>query len=496
MNKRCLFSFAVSVVLTGAPLLVDAAQVAPNPNPFGSTIDIISDPSASNNQNPYLNLGTINIDSASTLTNTGTLTNAGTLAEPGILNNAGTLNNVSGGTLTNDIGGRLNNTGTLISTGTLTNAFFLTNAGTLTATNLENDGIMTNATGGTMTATSTLTNRFALTSDGTLTASNMLNLYAVANNGTMTTSNSLSNYGTVSNTGTWSNSGSVHNFLLAGISNTVGATLTNSGGIYVGELAALYNNGTLVNSGTLISISDVNNTGTLINTGTLTNTATSYPIVTTGVLTNNSVLINAGTLTSTGAITGMGTYLQTAGQTTNDGTMTQTSVAITGGALRGTGTITSNVTIGSGALLSPGDATTLGKFNIHGNLQSSGSLLFRIEGLSVGQFDVLDISGDASFTGGTVSFSFSSFDPKIGNSWDFLYASAISGWDSLTFLFSGLDSTERAQFHFRDGVQTLRIVAVPEPSSMLLLVAGLASLAILRRGKSVTPAPRRRYETY
>ena len=68
MNKRRLLSVAASIILT-APLLVEAAQIAPNPNPAGSTIDIINDLFAVNNENPYSNGGTINIDSSSTLTN-------------------------------------------------------------------------------------------------------------------------------------------------------------------------------------------------------------------------------------------------------------------------------------------------------------------------------------------------------------------------------------------------------------------------------------------
>ena len=68
MNKTFVISFMAIIVLIGAPF-VDAAQIAPNPNPDGSTIDILNDPFAVNNDSPFINGGTINIDSSSTLTN-------------------------------------------------------------------------------------------------------------------------------------------------------------------------------------------------------------------------------------------------------------------------------------------------------------------------------------------------------------------------------------------------------------------------------------------
>jgi hypothetical protein len=79
-----------------------------------------------------------------------------------------------------------------------------------------------------------------------------------------------------------------------------------------------------------------------------------------------------------------------------------------------------------------------------------------------------------------MSFNFLNFTPHIGDSWDFLYASAISGWDTLSFLFSGLGADERVQFHFHDGIETLRIVAVPEPSSSLLVALSLGALLLCR----------------
>src|SRR6267143_1126961 len=105
MNKKSMIALAASIILTGAPLLVQAAQITPNPNPAGSTLDIINDPFAVNNATPYSNGGTINIDASSTLTNTLGATLKNTIGAT--LNNYGALGSGSGSRLTNV--GTLNN---------------------------------------------------------------------------------------------------------------------------------------------------------------------------------------------------------------------------------------------------------------------------------------------------------------------------------------------------------------------------------------------------
>lgn len=319
-----------------APLLVQADQITPNPNPAGSTIDIINDPFAVNNDNPYSNGGTINIDASSTLTNS-----VGAL-----------LSNID--PTTHNDGGTLNNAGTLINNGYLNNS------------NGRGDGLLTNT-----------------------------------------------------------------------------GTLTNAGTL---ELNGLGGPGQLLNQ----------TGGTLTNTGSL-------------VIVDNGTLTNAGLLTNSGSISGTGSYEQTAGQTVNNGTLSLESfIDINGGLLSGTGTLTGPVTIGSGATVSPGNSP--GTLTMNGTFASSGHTLFEIGGLGAGQFDVLNINGNAIFTGGTSRFNFMNFTPVVGNSWDFLYADSITGWDTLSFLFSGLGTSQTAEFSYANGVETLRIASasVPEPSALLL----------------------------
>jgi hypothetical protein len=226
-------------------------------------------------------------------------------------------------------------------------------------------------------------------------------------------------------------------------------------------------------------------TNALLNAGTLINSGTVHNDCCGGYLQNSGTLINTGSIE-------LHTYIQTAGQTINNGTLTAGDVQgasvvnVQGGSLSGSGTINAlAVTLSSGATISPGNATTLGTLNINGDLQSSGDLMFRIGGLNAGQFDVLAIHGMAFLNGGTVGFNFVNFTPVAGNSWDFLYAGAISGWETLQFNLGGLSPDLRYAFNYANGVETLRVYSVPEPDSFLLLVVALGGLACWRRLKRV-----------
>lgn len=376
------------------------------------------------NTSIFFNHGVVLINSPGTLNNSGALSN-GTLDD-----NFGALINAVGGTLGNS--GYLGNFGGLSNSGSLTDSGNLTNFGTGTLTNLGT---------GALVYSGLLRNEGALDNKGNLTSFDAIG--------------TLDNYGTLTNYGT--------------------GTLTYGGYLGNNQGANLDNYGNLTSFGIY---------GTLVNDGNLTNYGT---LSTGGLLANNAgaILTNSGALSNTGSIVGAGAYIQTGGQTVNNGSLSQASVQINGGSLSGAGTITAaEVIIGSEASVNPGNSP--GTLTINGDFFSSGNLIFEIAG--PGLYDVLDINGDAFFTGGIIEFSFVNFNASVGDYWDFLFADSITGWESLDFAFNGLGKGLAGSFsNIDNGGERLLITRtsspVSEPETYAIFMGGLGLMGffIVRR---------------
>jgi hypothetical protein len=465
-------TYYVSGGLTTSPLNIgtlgsDAYTTATidTGSPSGGLLSIGGGPSA-----PVS--GTLNIDSGGTLTNnsvgTGAaptpfgLINAVTSSAVNI-NSGGTLDNagnasIGGGTLIINSGGTLTNSGQLFSDGS---------GGGPYATTVTNAGTLTNSGFGQLWNGS-LSGAYGSPSNQTADV--------LTNTGTLNNFNLLENYGTLNNNlgGVLTSNGTLENNDI--LNNNLGATLTNSGTLTVTKTGTLnnYSSGTVANPVGLTNNGTLNNNsgGTLTNSGTLTNNGTVF---------NNGTITNSGTfsnLYSYTSINGSGTYTQTGGLTKVNGTMTQGTVDIKGGTLNGTGTITASVINEAPGTIQAGDAP--GTLTIIGNLTSSGTLLFEIEGTTSGKYGVLNVEGTATFTGGKIEFDFiNGYSPSPGNSWDLLFYRSIVGGDTLGFTEIGLGPGLGYQFNPANG--TLSVSSVPLPPSLLLFGPGLAGLAAIRR---------------
>jgi hypothetical protein len=436
------------------------------------------------------------------LTTAATFTNNGSLSmnfsfpnADATLTNSGTFINASSGSIgTNGFGNVITNTGTFTNFGSLTpNSAFL-NYGT--TYNSGEIGLLPAGSGdGSIGNFGTFVN----TGTGTIDASgagilnngmfdnfgNLRNVALINNFGILNNNNSITNLLIIENFGTLTNTGTIIN-QVESLSGDVSeldnfGTLNNASGAYIINNEKIDNLtlGTFTNLGTLDNNSGASftNTGVLLNAGTLNN----Y-----GTLTNNGTFANSGavTISGSGLFTTSTNFTQTAGSTVVDGTLTASNgsiVNILGGTLGGAGTINGNVLMGG--TLMPGDAP--GTLTILGNYEQTSVGIFD-EIISAQSQSFLDVSGSVTLDPGSLLeiTLLNGFDPlnQTFSIMDFAslngqFANGASFWDD-GFLW---DIT------YRQHEVDVTAVEAPEPSSVLLLLIGLAasiSLGYRRIGKS------------
>jgi len=407
-------------------------QISPNPNPVGGTITITG-VNGCNDLASFVNNGKIQSSGNPLLTNNGTLTNNSIITSNftgRFLDNNGTLNNNVGASLLHSL--KLNNAGATVN-----------NYGTISSISafdfgLTNYGILNNYAGG-----GVFGNDPALNNASGGVVNNMGSIGQSQNGGLINNSGQLVLYG---------NSGVINNY---------------SGGFIESTYLPLINGGTINNYA-----------GSSVGPNAL------------GLSMRNSGLFSI----FSGASLTLGTfdYIQSAGTTRVDGTVDGNSnadIIVNGGVLQGTGSINTRVKI-DGGTLAPGNS--IGALTIDSNLVfTSGTLETEIAGIGTGDFDVLNITGMASFTAGMFSFSFlDGFLPTYGSSWLFLKAvGGISGWQNLGISVTGL-SSDYAWFISEDnnGLTFNTVAAVPEPEVYAMMGLGLGLLGWFSRRRKLQVA--------
>ena len=469
----------------------------------------------------FTNQGTVNAtDSANPLVFNGSASNnTGTMEASGggtlqihntINNNGGTIEALAGSTVLVDTNTGVISGGTLKTTGTGT---FDTNSGTLDGTvNPVNNTGMFKVSQGDLVLQGTINNTgtIALDKSGffailnqptTLTGSGKV---MMSPNSAFLGGNTLTNQSTIEGAGFIggstpmgiTNSGSIIANKTTPLVISPGATLgfTNTGKLTVIKgstlnIAGLCNNfsGTTLMGGTYLVTGTLEFQNSIVtNAGSITLTGTTAQIL--NSFTNTSALANLAANTTLGSLSlasgqvlatatsfsnagkttvGFGSgfsvggsYMQTAGTTTVDGAlMAPSGLALQKGSLLGKGTIAAAVT--SSASVTAGDSSSKpATLTVTGTYtqNSTGSLNISIGGSAAGTYGQVAVSNGVSLGGTLVIKRIKGFVPSIGNTFNIVTGSAVSG-QFATVKGTSINSSEHFEVNYTPTAVTLTVVS-------------------------------------
>jgi len=280
------------------------------------------------------------------------------------------------------------------------------------------------------------------------------------------------------------------------------------------DLNRTITNNIAINSGVTVNVETMSSLTTVVAGAAVTNTV-SVNMALNGVISGGGALIktNSNTLTLGGANTYTGGTTVNQGALVVNGSVGAVTVN-TGGSLGGSGTVGA-LTLNSGGLLNPGNspgkltaasAIVLGGSTYNWQISSlTGTAgtnwdLFSVTGLldmsgvtSANKWNLV-VTGDSGFTGWTDTSSYSylfaqatsvsGFSSTVGTDITSLFNITTSGFTSPSLPLPNDSFNPNGDFKVvvgsANGLTTLNLMAVPEPSTGSMLGLGLAGLVVTR----------------
>jgi hypothetical protein len=218
------------------------------------------------------------------------------------------------------------------------------------------------------------------------------------------------------------------------------------------------------------------------NAGTLKKTERGNYTIGVPLFNTGTVSVEEGSLTVSGSTT-----LQSGTIMVASGTTYTTSGALDNrGVLRGGGTISADTVINRG-VVSPGNSP--GTLAIAGNFEQLSDGMLDIELASLMDFDVLTVSGTTSLAGGLSVQRYGNYAPAIGDEFIILRSTgALSGsFAAGSPSLSGFADGVRFGVVYGNALRTvtLQVIAVPEPGTWAMMLAGFGALGWALRRRRV-----------
>lgn len=283
------------------------------------------------------------------------------------------------------------------------------------------------------------------TNNGTLTVAGASTWNNGTNNGTLVTGNgSLTITGSLTNGGTVSNAGG----------QTVSNTGTINGGTLVGTITN--GNGTTI-SGTVSGVTVAANSQAVNPGGTVD--ATNYTQNSGSALVlNGTLMVSVANLLEGSTVTGTGSF--------------------------GTNNIsTTNTTVNNQITLDVAGASNVGTWNLARYTQSSdGTLVFDIDGPSVGQYDQLDVRGNVSLAGDLSLAGTYNYASNHAAIYDLIH---FTGTETGAFSDVSLATGWKLVYDPSDVYLEYNEGTVPEPAPYWLIGGGVTALGLIRRRRRI-----------
>jgi len=203
-------------------------------------------------------------------------------------------------------------------------------------------------------------------------------------------------------------------------------TISGGGRLGHNELE-LTNNGTIVATGTTPLAIDLLGTAGMTNEGLMRAEGAGGFDINDDAFTN---VAQMEVLTGSKIYAHGKTYLQTAGTTRLEGLLRAKKVDLHGGRIFGTGTIQGNINV-TGGTVSPG--LSVGELVVDGDLNFADGGIWDVEIADANEADLLQVHGDATFTGGYIEVTILDFNaPEPNDSWIIMTADSLTGVETLS----------------------------------------------------------------